>query len=391
MKCACQWKDKVVEKLTAGLGVIRKRRNVRFVQGRARFLDAHALAVERLDGGPAERVEFDYAIVATGSAPARLPNLPHGPRLMTSDEALDIRDVPKTLLVIGGGYIGLELGTVYAALGSKVTLAERTSGLLPGVDRDLVDFLARRLAVRFDKIMLDTKALGLIEEPDGVIARLSGVAIEQPEQRFDKVLVAIGRRPNSAGLGLENTRVRIDPRGFIVTSKQRQTDEPSIYAVGDVAGEPMLAHKATYEARIAVEAIAGQPTAFDPHAIPAVVFTDPEIAWTGLTETQARNDGLDVKITRFPWLASGRATTLDRNDGITKLVLDPVSERVLGVGITGVNAGELIAEGTLAVELGARAEDLEMTIHAHPTLSETVMEAAEVYFGHSPHFFTRKK
>lgn len=383
------WKESVVRRLTGGLGQISKQRKLRTIQGRARLVDPHTVAVARLDGVE-ERVAFDYAIVATGSRPITVPGLSiDSPRVMDSTGALRLDDIPKSLLVVGGGYIGLELGTVYSALGSRVTVVERTTSLLNGADRDLVTYVERRLNRLFDSIMVGTSVVDLKEEPEGICVKLSGLHVEQPEQLFDKVLIAVGRRPNSDDIGLENTRVETDSRGFVRIDAQRRTHEPSIFAIGDVAGEPMLAHKATYEGRIAVNAIAGQPVAFDAQAIPAVVFTDPEVAWCGLTETQALQEGRSVKIARFPWAASGRATTLERNDGLTKLILDPHTERILGVGIAGVGAGELIAEGVLAVEMGARAYDVQMTIHAHPTLSETVMEAAEVYFGHSPHYVAR--
>jgi dihydrolipoamide dehydrogenase len=386
-----EWKESVVKKLTGGLGLIAKRRKVNFVQGRGRFADAHTLLVEKEKGGQ-EKIEFDYAVIATGSVPARIPSLElNSPHVMDSTDALKLEEIPESLLVVGGGYIGLELGTVYQALGSRVTVVEMMPGLLPGVDRDLVDPLHKRLKKRFEAIHLDTRVLEIEEVAEGVRVKFAGLHVEETVQVFQKVLMAVGRQPNSADLGLEHTSVRIDSKGFIETDGQRRTAEPNIYAIGDVAGEPMLAHKATYEARVAVEAIAGLPSAYDPQAIPAVVFTDPEIAWTGLSETEALNRGLQVKIAKFPWTASGRATTLDRNDGLTKLVLDPQNERVLGVGIVGVGAGELIGEGTLAVEMGATARDLQMTIHAHPTLSETIMEAAEVFFGHSPHLYQRRR
>jgi len=385
------WKARVVKKLTGGLGVLSKRRKVNYIQGRGRFAGAHTIVVDK-DTGERETVEFDYAVIATGSVPTRIPSLSlETPLVMDSTAALALEDVPETLLVVGGGYIGLELGTVYQALGSKVTVVEMTPGLLPGADRDLVEYLHRRLKTRFEAIHLDTRVLALKEEGGAVRVTFAGLHIEEGAQPFAKVLVAVGRKPNSADLGLENTAVGVDKRGYVQVDHQRRTAEPNIFAIGDVAGEPMLAHKATYEARVAVEAIAGLPSAFDPQAIPAVVFTDPEIAWTGLSETEALNRGMQVKVARFPWTASGRATTLDRNDGLTKLVLDPQNERVLGVGIVGVGAGEMIAEGTLAVEMGATARDLQMTIHAHPTLSETVMEAAEVFFGHSPHLYVRRR
>jgi dihydrolipoamide dehydrogenase len=380
------WKDAVVGRLTGGLEQMSRRRRIQYVQGRARFTGANTLVLENA-GEPEQVHRFDYAVVATGSRPALLPDLPAGnPRIMDSTAALKIPDVPATLLVVGGGYIGLELGIVYAALGSKVTLVEVTAGLLPGVDRDLVDVLARRVRKEFHEILLNTKVSQMIETKQGIRVKLVGLDLAEPERTFEKVLVAVGRRPNSDDLGLETTRVELDARGFIKTDEQRRTGEPSIFAIGDVAGEPMLAHKATHEAKVAVEAIAGKPAVFDAAAIPAVVFTDPEIAWCGLTETQALIEKRAFTVSRFPWAASGRASTLGRSDGLTKLVLEPRTERVLGVGIVGPGAGELIGEGALAVEMGARASDLQHTIHAHPTLSETVMEAAEVFFGHSPHW-----
>ena len=385
-----QWKQQVVGTLTGGLGSLSKARKVTHVQGRARLADAHSLTVTADDGG-ARTVDFDAAIVATGSRPIRIPTLDlPGGGVMDSTDALQLADVPNRMLVIGGGYIGLEMGTVYAALGSKVTAVEMTSGILPGVDRDLAQFLAKRLDRLFEAVMLETKVVEMSQQSDGIRVKFSGSNVDKAEQVFDKVLVAVGRRPNSEDLGLEHTAVKTDDQGFIVTDAQRRTDEANIYAIGDVAGQPMLAHKATYEARIAVNAVAGKPAAFDARAIPAVVFTDPEIAWCGVTETDARNANRSIEVSRFPWAASGRATTLDRNDGLTKLILEPRTERILGVGIAGVGAGELIAEGVLAIEMGAVAEDLQMTIHAHPTLSETMMEAADLADGFSPHYIPRK-
>ncbi len=386
-----EWKNDVIGRLTGGLGQLSKRRDVKFVQGRGQFDDAHALTVTA-DDGTTSKVEFDYAIVATGSEPTRVKSLMiDSPRLLDSTTALDIEDVPEKLLVIGGGYIGLELGTVYHALGSKVTVVEMMPNLLAGVDADLVEILAKELNRRFEAIHTDTRVLGLTEVEDGIKVKFAGLHVEQAEQVFDKVLMSVGRTPNSRNLGADALGVEIDKQGFITVDRQRKTTVDNIYAIGDVAGQPMLAHKATYEARIAVEAIAGKASAYDPQAIPAVVFTDPEIAWAGLSEMDALNQGKPVKIARFPWGASGRAMTMDRVDGLTKLVLDPQTERILGVGICGVGAGEMIAEGTLAIEMGATAADLQMTIHAHPTLSETVMEAAEVFFGHSPHVYHKKR
>jgi dihydrolipoamide dehydrogenase len=292
--------------------------------------------------------------------------------------------------VVGGGYIGLELGSVYATLGSRVSVVEMTPGLLPGADRDLVGVLHKRLETLFDAIMLNTKVVEVAEEKKGIRVTFEGDARER-QQVFDRVLVAVGRRPNSKIPGLETTGVKVDGKGFIETDGQRRTAEPTIFAIGDVAGEPMLAHKASHEARVAVEAIAGHKAIFEPLAIPAVVFTDPEIAWTGLTEAQADGEGREIEVAKFPWGASGRAIAIDRPEGLTKLVLEPGTGRVLGVGIAGAGAGELIGEATLAVEMGATAEDLKLTIHAHPTLSETLMESAEVFFGQSTHVFKPKK
>jgi dihydrolipoamide dehydrogenase len=310
---------------------------------------------------------------------------------MDSTSGLELPDVPKSLLVIGGGYIGLELGTVYATLGSKVSVVEMTPGLLPGADRDLVSVLHKRLEALFATIMLNTKVVKVAEEKNGIRVTFEGGDNRQAEQVFDRVLVAVGRRPSSRIPGLDRTNVKVDSKGFIQTDGQRRTAEASIFAIGDVAGEPMLAHKASHEARVAVEAIAGHKAVFEPLAIPAVVFTDPEIAWAGLTEAQAEAEGRDVEIAKFPWGALSRAITVDRPEGLTKLVLEPRSGRVLGVGIAGSGAGELIGEGTLAIEMGATAEDLKLTIHAHPTLSESLMEAAEVFFGQSTHVYKPKR
>jgi len=382
------WKDQVVKKLTGGLGQLSSQRKIRYVRGRAGFVDAQALEVEGEKGR--EKLSFDYAILATGSRPATLPHISmESQRVWDSTSALELKEVPKSLLVVGGGYIGLELGTVYAALGSKVSVVEMMPSLLPGADADLVSVLAKRMGVISESIMLNTKIAELKEGKDGLQVKFEGE--KAGTGLFDAVLVSVGRKPNSNVPGLENTRVEIDPRGFIKIDAQRRTAEPSIFAIGDVAGEPMLAHKASHEGRVAVEAIAGNKVAFEPQAIPAVVFTDPEIAWCGLTETDAKKQGREVQVARFPWAASGRATTLDRSDGVTKLILEPKTERVLGVAIAGPGAGELIAEGVLAVEMAATAADIKLSIHPHPTLSETVMEAAEVFFGQSTHLYRPKK
>jgi dihydrolipoamide dehydrogenase len=384
------WKENVVQKLTGGLGQLSKQRKVNYIQGRASFIDSQTLKIQRNDGE--EYLRFEHAVLATGSRSATVSNFSHNsPRIMDSTTALELPDIPKAMLVIGGGYIGLEIGTVYAALGTRVSVVEMTSGLMPGVDRDLVSILAKRLEKVFDSIMLNTKVVEIEEEKNGIKVRFEGAGVKEPERVFEKVLVCVGRKPNSEGIGLENTRVEIDSHGFIKVNLRCQTAERSIYAIGDVAGEPMLAHKATHEGRLAAEVIAGREVVFEPRAIPAVVFTDPEIAWCGLTETQAKRENRSIKIARFPWSASGRATTLDRNDGVTKLVIDPETERVLGVGIVGTGAGELISEGVLAVEMAASVSDVRLSIHPHPTLSETVMEAAEVFLGTSTHLYRPKR
>jgi dihydrolipoamide dehydrogenase len=384
------WKESVVQQLTGGTAQLAKQRKINFIQGRARFLDAKTLRIRTTDGRE-EVLTFDHTLVATGSRPATILGLSLDTnRLMDSTSALELEDIPETLLVIGGGYIGLELGTVYAALGSQVSVVEMLPGLLPGADRDLVRVLSKRLESLFHSIVLNTTVAQMEEVEDGIKVILEGDA-EKPEQVFEKVLMSVGRRPNSGDLGLEKTKVEIDQRGFIKVDEQRRTSEPTIYAIGDVAGEPMLAHKATHEGRVAAEVIAGHKVAFEPHAIPAVVFTDPEVAWCGLTETQAKEEGHPIKVARFPWGASGRAVTLGRTDGLTKLVIDTETERVLGVGIVGTGAGELISEGVLAIEMAALASDVKLSIHPHPTLTETVMEAAEVFFGQSTHVYRPKR
>jgi len=379
------WKESVIAKLTGGLGQLAKQRKVTFIQGRARLKDAHTLTVER-EGGKPEEITFKTAILATGSAPARIPIAPDSPRVMDSTGALELADVPKRLLVIGGGYIGIELGQAYAAFGASVSVVEMLPNLLTGADPDLTRVLANRLKQQFDRILLDTKVTAIKAGKQTVSVTVEDKAGKSETLTADRVLVSVGRKPNTRDLGLEHTGVKVDDHGFIETDRQRRTAEPSIFAIGDIAGQPMLAHKATYEGKVAVEAIAGKKTVYDPRAIPAVVFTDPEIAWAGPTEAEAREQGLSVKVGKFPWAASGRATTLGRSDGLTKLVCDADSGRVLGVGIAGPGAGELIAEAALAIEMGAVAEDLAWTIHAHPTLSETVMEAAEAVSGHATHF-----
>jgi dihydrolipoamide dehydrogenase len=369
-----KWKqERVVGKLARGLASVAKAKGVEVIGGRGTFEDSSTLRIEA--GEALRKVRFKHAVVATGSRPSPLPGAGlRSDRVMDSTAALELPDIPERLLVIGGGYIGLELGTVYATLGSRVTLVEMTGGLLPGVDRDLVQPLRRRVDKLFAAVHLETRVTALRETGAEIEADLEG----QGARRFDRVLVAVGRHARSDGIGLEATRARLTERGrFVQVDDRGRTDDPRIYAVGDVTGEPMLAHRAMRQGKVAAEALAGRAAAFDNVAIPAVVFTDPEIAWCGLSEAQARDRGVSVKVGKYQWAASGRAATLGRSDGLTKLVADAGSGRVLGVGIVGLGAGELIAEATLAVETAAVAEDLAATIHAHPTLAETLMEAAE--------------
>jgi len=390
------FKNNVVKRLTSGTGQLVKHRKVNYIQGTAAIADAHTLRIARAAGTPgsagnSDTLQFDHAILATGSVPAIPPALNvDDPRVMDSTAALDLPDIPTSMLVVGGGYIGLELGSVYATLGSAVTVVEMTSGLLPGADRDLVDILAKRINQVMKSVLLNTRVVQMKPGAHGIRVMFEGTDGAK-EETFDRVLVAVGRRPNSSISGLDSTRVKVNEHGFIVVDEQMRTDEPSIFAIGDVVGEPMLAHKASHEGRVAVEVIAGENVAFQPRAIPAVVFTDPEIAWAGLTEMQAQQQGRNVVVAKFPWGASGRAITLDRTDGITKLILDPETEQILGVGLVGPGAGELIAEGVLAIEMGANATDLKLSIHPHPTLTETMMESAEVFFGQATHVYRPRR
>ncbi|MGD9250683.1 MAG: dihydrolipoyl dehydrogenase [Desulfobacterales bacterium] len=384
-------KDRVVAQLTGGLGQLVKRRKIEHLRGRAVFADERRLTVEDLEGRRQD-LTFAQAIIATGSRAAQIPLFADaGPRVMDATAALELTEVPGRLLVVGGGYIGLELGSVYAGLGAKVSLVEMTPHLLPGVDRDLVRFLNKRLERQFEDILLETTVANVKNQKNGLKVGLEAKDGGTQHRLFDKVLVAVGRRPRSHGLNLEKIGVATDDQGFIRVDAQRRTSRPHIFAIGDVAGEPMLAHKASHEGRVAVETIAGRQVAFEPLAVPAVVFTDPEIAWAGLTESEAKARGLSFEVARFPWGASSRAATLGAPEGLTKLLVDPASETILGVGLVGANAGELIAEGTLAVEMGANATDLGLTIHPHPTLSETLMEAAHVFHRNAAHYYTPRR
>lgn len=385
------WKEGVVERLTGGTGQLRDQRKIKHIQGHASFLDAHTVEIIDLNHKK-QKLSFDYAILAVGSRPAKIPGLSiDSPRVINSTGALQLEDIPKNMLVVGGGYIGLEMGSVYAALGTKVTVVEMLPGLLLGADRDLTRVLSKNLEDKFENILLSTKVVAMKAVKDGIRVKFEDKDGKTSEQKFSKVLVSIGRTPNSENIGLENTKVETDKRGFVLIDEQRRTAEPSIFAIGDIAGEPMLAHKASHEGHVAVEVIAGHKVAFEPRAIPAVVFTDPEIAWAGITESEAKEQRRKVEVLRFPWAASGRAITMDRTDGLTKLIVDPETERILGVGLAGAGAGELISEGVLAIEMGANVTDLKLTIHPHPTLSETVMESAEMFFGQATHVYRPKR
>ncbi len=384
-----EFKDGVVSKLTGGLDRLAKRRGVQVVRGAATFESSTTL---RAIGAEIAHFKFKHAIIATGSSPIALPGVEirESGRIMDSTGALALPDIPERLLVIGGGYVGLELGSFYATLGSRVTVVEMLDSLIAAADADLARPLLRRIKDTFAAVYTQTKVTALREDEDGVDVTFEGQA-DPAQQRFDRVLVAVGRRPNSKGLGLENTHVEVDARGFIQVDAQQRTADPHIFAAGDVVGGLMLAHKAMREGKVAAEVIAGQPAAFDVQAIPAVVYTDPQLAWAGLTENEARAQQRPVKVARFPWSASGRALTMDAPEGMTKIIADPETGRVLGFGIVGREAGEMIAEGVLAIEMGALAEDVALTIHAHPTLSETEGEAAELFLGSATHILPGKK
>jgi dihydrolipoamide dehydrogenase len=378
-----RWKAEVIEKMAGGLMSLAKRRGVQLVSGRAEFDSSESV---RLHDAEVSRIRFRHAIIASGSRPIPFPGTEFtaGRRVMSSTGALALADIPAALLILGGGYVGLELGTVYAALGSRVSLVELADRLLPGVDADLVDPLQQRLKTIFSDIWLNTRVKSLQEDATGVAVSLEGAGVA-PEQRFDRVLVAIGRKPATQGLGLAHTAVQLDAKGFIQVDGQQRTADARIFAVGDVVGGMMLAHKASTEGKVAAEVIAGKPSAFDVRAIPAVVYTDPQIAWCGITEDQARRENLPVKVQRFPWKFSGRATTMGAAEGLTKIIADAESGRILGVGITGRDTEGLISEGVLAIEMGALAEDMAASMHPHPTLSETEGEAAELFLGHATH------
>jgi dihydrolipoamide dehydrogenase len=377
------WKESIIGKLTGGLGGLAKARKVQVVTGKGSFSSANTLTVETAEGSKV--ITFKNAIIAAGSSVAQIPGFPYGdPRLIDSTGALELRQIPKTMLVIGGGIIGLEMACVYDALGTKVTVVEFADGLIPAADRDVVKPLQKRIEKRYEAIYLKTKVTKLEALKEGLRATFEsadGTGTAPEPQLYDMVLVAVGRRPNGKEIGAEKAGVVVNERGFISADKQQRTNVAHIYAIGDICGDPMLAHKATNEAKVAAEVIAGHKVEFDALTIPSVAYTDPEIAWMGLTETEAKAKGIPFEKANFPWAASGRALAMGRDDGMTKLLFDPKTKRILGAGIVGVNAGELLAETVLALEMGADLEDLALTVHAHPTLSETPMFAAEMGLG----------
>jgi dihydrolipoamide dehydrogenase len=383
------WKDAVVGRLTKGLVSLAKQRKVTTLQGVGKFESPNLIAVETAEG--VKRVSFDACIIAAGSRVARIPGFPYDDaRLMDSTAALALADIPRRLLVIGGGIIGLEMACVYDALGAKVTVVELADGLIPGADRDLIRPLAKRIEKRYEAIYLNAKVAKLEARPEGLLATFEG-EVKPQQQMFNRVLMAVGRRPNGADIGAERAGVAVDARGFIAVDKQQRSNVPHIFAIGDVCGEPMLAHKATHEAKVAAETIAGHKVAFDAMTIPSVAYTDPEVAWMGLTETEAKKQGIAYEKSSFPWAASGRALSIGRDEGMTKLLYDKASKRILGAGIVGVNAGELIAELVLALEMGADMEDIGLTIHPHPTLSETPFFAAEMALGSITDLYVPRK
>jgi dihydrolipoamide dehydrogenase len=383
------WKGKVIDQMAGGLESLSNSRGVQVLKGRAEFESSNTA---RLHDAEVSHIKFRHAILATGSYPTPFPGteFKSGGRIMSSTGALALADIPESLLILGGGYVGLELGTVYAALGSRVSLVELEDRLLSGVDQDLVRPLHRRLETIFETISLNTRVKALNENENGVDVSFDG-DIPNPEQTFDRVLVAIGRKPASQDIGLENTKVELDKKGFVIVDEQQRSADERIFAVGDVVGGYMLAHKATREGKVAAEVIDGQPSAFDARAIPAVVYTDPQIAWCGMTEEQARKDNIKIDVQRFPWKFSGRATTMGAPEGLTKIIVDPDTQRILGIGICGRNTEGLISEGVLAIEMGALAEDMALSIHPHPTLSETEGEAAEIFLGSATHILSKVK
>jgi len=385
-----KWKsDNVVDQLTGGLNQLAKQRSVHVIQGKGTFISSHEMRVQ-LHDMPSQIVRFDHAIIAVGSSPATFPNAPVDSRIMNSTDALAMKDIPERLLVIGGGIIGLELGTVYDAFGSRVTVAERSPTLMKGSDKDVIRPLHRRMAKRFERIMVNTVVDKMIAMEDGVHVDFSGENTIQ-DAVFDRVLVAIGRKPNGHLIGAEHAGVFVDDKGYIPVDKCMRTNVPHIFAIGDVIGNPMLAHKATHQGKVAAEVIAGHAAAFVTTVIPSVAYTDPEIAWAGVTENEAKEHGIAIEVSSFPWAASGRAMSINRTEGVTKLIFDKYTNQLIGAAIVGANAGELITEAVLAIETATKAEALGQVIHPHPTLSETICFAAEMNLGTITDLYMKKQ
>ncbi len=383
------WKDSVVKKLTDGLGQLVKARKINYIKGTAQFIDSKTLKVNE-EGGNEKKIEFKNVIIATGAKPVQLPNIDTSdPRIMNSADSLNLKDIPEKMLVVGGGYIGLEMATIYKSLNSKVSIVELTDDFMPGMDKDLVSAYKKASTTLFNEIFLGTKVKKIDAKKETLKVEFEDKKGKTFSKEYDKILVAVGQSPNTKSLGLENTSVKLDEKGFIKVNDQQQTTEKGIFAIGDVAGPPLLAHKASYEGRVAAEVIAGKKAANDTRAIPAVIYTDPEIATCGLSEKQAKEKNIGYKVVKFPWSASGRAVAMNVGQGFTKLLVHPANERILGAGIVGNHAGDIIAELVLAIEMAATAEDVALSIHPHPTLSETIMEAAEMFYGHPAHTFIK--
>ncbi len=385
-----QWKDDVVKKITQGLGQLVKTRKIDYIQGYAKFIDSNNIEVNTTKGEK-EKISFKNLIIATGSIPTSLPGIStYNKKVMNSSESLDLKEIPGKLLVIGGGYIGLEMATIYHEFGSTVSVAELTGDFLPGIDRDLIREYKKETHDLFDEIFLNTKVKSLEEKNDLVHVSLNNEEKGDFIKKYNKVLVAIGNSPNTQKLQLENTSVKMNQEGFIKVNHKQQTDDQHIYAIGDVTGSPLLAHKASYEGKLAAEIIAGKKSANDARTIPSVVYAEPDIAICGLSEQEAKEKNINYKTVKFPWSASGRAKAMNTKSGFTKLIIDPNNERLLGAGIVGKNAGDMISELALGIEMAATAEDVAFTVHPHPTLAETIMEAAEMFYGHAGHYFTKK-
>jgi dihydrolipoamide dehydrogenase len=384
-----KWKESIISKLNNGISLLAQNRNITIINGNAKFISNSELIINTKKGD--QTLNFKYCIIATGSSPSLIPNIPHSPKIINSTGALNLKEIPKRLLIIGGGYIGLEMGSVYHALGSKITVVEFMQNLLPGADSDLVKPLAQKLKKSFNKIYLSTKVSNIKESDQELLVQFEGENNKSFTESFDSVLVSIGRKPNTKSLDLENAGITPNKKGYIKVNNKRQTENPCIFAIGDITGDPMLAHKATHEGKVAAEVISGLPSVFEPTIIPAVIFTDPEIAWAGPTENELKEKNIPYEKGEFPWSASGKALALNRIEGKTKLIFDPHSKKIIAAGIVGPNAGDLIGEAVLAIEMGADVEDISLSIHPHPTLTETFSNAAEMFNGTITDLYIPKK